>query len=208
MRVPRGVVAQLGERRVRNAKVGSSILLHSTRFCSAVESIQVHLSPLAPDGISVPIWCPKRGGQVSSGFASHVHRNRHGVSYFRPVVPLELRHYFGSPEMYRSLKAASLPKAKLRVRLVQVRVDVAFSFLRRTMPKKIHKDLRLELITMVGFNEFDRRRVSVTKGPSDTAASSKVAFEIPILGTNLRLPSVRFPDADRVADARLMSIAS
>src|SRR5204863_8929675 len=27
-----GVVAQLGERRVRNAKVGSSILLHSTRF--------------------------------------------------------------------------------------------------------------------------------------------------------------------------------
>src|SRR5581483_3303925 len=28
---PRGVVAQLGERRVRNAKVGSSILLNSTR---------------------------------------------------------------------------------------------------------------------------------------------------------------------------------
>src|SRR5207237_5024638 len=28
----RGVVAQLGERRVRNAKVGSSILLHSTRL--------------------------------------------------------------------------------------------------------------------------------------------------------------------------------
>src|SRR5229473_1730264 len=27
-----GVVAQLGERRVRNAKVGSSILLHSTNF--------------------------------------------------------------------------------------------------------------------------------------------------------------------------------
>src|SRR3954464_11286127 len=27
-----GVVAQLGERRVRNAKVGSSILLHSTKF--------------------------------------------------------------------------------------------------------------------------------------------------------------------------------
>src|SRR5438105_8283015 len=30
----RGVVAQLGERRVRNAKVGSSILLHSTKSCS------------------------------------------------------------------------------------------------------------------------------------------------------------------------------
>ncbi len=32
MRTLLGVVAQLGERRVRNAKVGSSILLHSTIF--------------------------------------------------------------------------------------------------------------------------------------------------------------------------------
>ncbi len=32
MRTLHGVVAQLGERRVRNAKVGSSILLHSTKI--------------------------------------------------------------------------------------------------------------------------------------------------------------------------------
>ncbi len=32
MRSSHGVVAQLGERRVRNAEVGSSILLHSTKI--------------------------------------------------------------------------------------------------------------------------------------------------------------------------------
>ena len=32
----RGAVAQLGERRVRNAKVGSSILLGSTKFLEGV----------------------------------------------------------------------------------------------------------------------------------------------------------------------------
>lgn len=54
------------------------------------------------------------------------------------------------------------------------------------MPKKIDNDLRLELRAMVDFNEFDQPRVSVNKGPGDTAASPKVPFEIPILGTNAR----------------------
>ncbi len=33
---PRGAVAQLGERRVRNAKVGSSILLGSTNWLESI----------------------------------------------------------------------------------------------------------------------------------------------------------------------------
>src|SRR4051812_35573038 len=41
-----GVVAQLGERRVRNAKVGSSILLHSTNFIS--KGISAHPAWVAP----------------------------------------------------------------------------------------------------------------------------------------------------------------
>src|SRR5258708_9123060 len=48
----RGVVAQLGERRVRNAKVGRSILLHSTKLHyarSAFSSATRGASACAPD---------------------------------------------------------------------------------------------------------------------------------------------------------------
>ena len=41
-----GVVAQLGERRVRNAKVGSSILLHSTNFPEKEDRERVGLGTL------------------------------------------------------------------------------------------------------------------------------------------------------------------
>jgi hypothetical protein len=36
--LPFGAVAQLGERRVRNAKVGSSILLRSTKFSAIIQA--------------------------------------------------------------------------------------------------------------------------------------------------------------------------
>ena len=60
----RGVVAQLGERRVRNAKVGSSILLHSTRLlkrngplarpvCFFAEAI--YLPAPVPDEDALPV---------------------------------------------------------------------------------------------------------------------------------------------------------
>ena len=44
----RGAVAQLGERRVRNAKVGSSILLRSTNFLDVLQKPTAVLSDRDP----------------------------------------------------------------------------------------------------------------------------------------------------------------
>ena len=38
-----GAVAQLGERRVRNAEVGSSILLGSTNFSNQINNLQLEI---------------------------------------------------------------------------------------------------------------------------------------------------------------------
>jgi hypothetical protein len=48
-----GAVAQLGERRVRNAKVGSSILLRSTKFSRHLREFFLNflsISPAVPSG--------------------------------------------------------------------------------------------------------------------------------------------------------------
>ncbi|WP_257249326.1 site-specific integrase [Burkholderia cepacia] len=42
---------------------------------------------------------------------SHLHRNRHGILYFRLTIPQEYRPYIGVSELYRSLGTASVREA-------------------------------------------------------------------------------------------------
>src|SRR6187399_1934820 len=66
---PRGDVAQLGERRVRNAKVGSSILLVSTTSFSTCRSGRFLLPEGSIAGVCAPISTPigDRDGSKTSG---------------------------------------------------------------------------------------------------------------------------------------------
>lgn len=42
---------------------------------------------------------------------AHLHRNRHGMLYFRLTIPQEYRPYIGVSELYRSLGTASVREA-------------------------------------------------------------------------------------------------
>lgn len=42
---------------------------------------------------------------------ANLHRNRYGILYFRGGVPQDLRHYFATAEIYKSLKTASVKQA-------------------------------------------------------------------------------------------------
>src|SRR6267378_3983346 len=69
-----GVVAQLGERRVRNAKVGSSILLHSTKSSQSRSGLTVrrsHVHFAQCHEVKAPRqWRLQAAGQTIGGFGS------------------------------------------------------------------------------------------------------------------------------------------
>jgi hypothetical protein len=117
---------------------------------------------------------------------SHLHRNRHGVFYFRRAVPADLRGYFPTRELYRSLKTASRSEAYRLVRLLSARVEFAFLLLRRFMPAKNNGLVTAKMITEVDLGELGCLRV--VREPHDTIEDFNAAFThaAKALGLSLR----------------------
>jgi hypothetical protein len=44
---------------------------------------------------------------------SHLHRSQSGILLFRIAIPADIRHHFGTKEIYRSLRTASVRQAEL-----------------------------------------------------------------------------------------------
>lgn len=61
---------------------------------------------------------------------AHLHRNRYGVLYFRIAIPRDLRPFFPTKEVYRSLCTASISKAIISVRKLTLAYTEAFAQLR------------------------------------------------------------------------------
>ena len=126
---------------------------------------------------------------MSVKLPSHLHRNRHGVFYFRRAVPPDLRGYFPCKEIYRSLKTANKNEAYSFVRYLSAQVEFSFTPLRRLMPNK-DDELKIELITEIDFDELGLPSLRVTREPHDTledynaavAGAMKALGQLPLPG--------------------------
>lgn len=61
---------------------------------------------------------------------AHLHRNRHGILYFRLSVPGDIQHLVGRREIYRSLNTASVREAADSAQTLRIAFRAAFSELR------------------------------------------------------------------------------
>jgi len=69
---------------------------------------------------------------------AHLHRNRHGILYFRLTIPREYRPYIGVSELYRSLGTASVREAVPLAQSLHNALRCAFSAI-DTRPKSEHE---------------------------------------------------------------------
>ena len=73
---------------------------------------------------------------------SHLHRNRHGILYFRLTIPGDLRHSFRRGEIYRSLGTPQVRQATEHVLTLQAAFRCLFNQLRDAiMNNKKHRIL-------------------------------------------------------------------
>ena len=105
-----GGVAQLGERRVRNAKVRSSILLISTKSSSR----PCHTRPFSFRRTSASKWS-NQVVQIERSMPAeiqHLQKRRHGIWYYRWAVPASvLARHSGLP---KELKRSTLSVSRWR----------------------------------------------------------------------------------------------
>ena len=61
---------------------------------------------------------------------AYLHRNRHGILYFRLTVPPDLRPVVGQAEIYRSLDTANVQRAADTAQTLQIEFRAIFRQLR------------------------------------------------------------------------------
>lgn len=70
---------------------------------------------------------------------ANLHRNRHGVLYFRIGVPQDLRRYFNTAEIYKSLKTASVKDASHHAQALSAAFKRTFLRIRQSSMLPIKK---------------------------------------------------------------------
>ena len=90
-----------------------------------------------------------------AGVPSFLWRSRHGIYYFRLVIPAELRPAFGDRrEIRRSLGACRRPEAVRRARRLAVRVETLFDELQATdNPFSSPDDVSARLAQLLDVND-------------------------------------------------------
>lgn len=73
---------------------------------------------------------------------SHLHRNRSGILHFRIAIPPDIRHYFNSNEIYRSLKTASIHDATPVAQTLSIAFKRVFSEIRQESMSDQNKALK------------------------------------------------------------------
>ncbi len=110
---------------------------------------------------------------LSTRLPSHLRRNRHGVFYFRRAVPLDLRRYFATRELYRSLGTARRSEAVRFVRIVSARVEAAFALLRGGVPEEEKELLQADLIMRIDLGELGMK-LEVEHEPHETEQAKEL----------------------------------
>jgi len=137
-----GGVAQLGERRVRNAKVGSSILLLSTKDLYLIEGQGIFAQTVAGSGLVSRNSVTQGKPAMAFKLPSNLHRNRYGVLYVRLRIPDDLRPLFGVRECWRSLGTSSVREAAGMAQIVKASLRRLFDELRRADPQLLPELVR------------------------------------------------------------------
>ncbi|PTQ79800.1 hypothetical protein C8R21_1224 [Nitrosospira multiformis] len=117
---------------------------------------------------------------------SHLCRSRNGNLYFRIAIPPDLRDYFQTKEIYRSLRTASVRDAKHAVHLLAGTFKQTFERIRQDImsgkSKKTDKGFEFDFITKIEFDGPPERRtiksVILQSEPHDTPETIKANEEL------------------------------
>ncbi|MRV74061.1 hypothetical protein GJ700_20335 [Duganella sp. FT92W] len=82
---------------------------------------------------------------------SHLHRSRSGILHFRIAIPPDLRHYFASNEIYKSLRTPDVRAAAIAAMTLSIKVKNLFAALRaepqqQTMANTKNQTFRMDYI--------------------------------------------------------------
>ncbi len=93
---------------------------------------------------------------------AHLHRNRHGVLYFRLTVPNDIRHLLGQREIYRSLSTSSVRQAAGAAQMLRIELGAVFRELRtRTMSKQEEPAVAVDFERLREFTRFTKQRLKL-----------------------------------------------
>lgn len=137
---------------------------------------------------------------------SHLHRNRCGILHFRIAIPADLRHHFGTAEVYRSLGTAKVTEAALPAQTLALSFKALFRQLRDSSmcatKKKLSSDdgTIIEFITEINFDEFKRpKSIKFTSEPGDPPGSMESAIRA-VLDVSPTARPVEVTSAQAVVD--------
>jgi len=93
---------------------------------------------------------------------AHLHRNRHGVLYFRLTVPGDIRHLLNQREIYRSLHTSSVRQAADAAQTLRIELGAIFSELRATiMPEQEKAATTVNLERLKDVTRFAKEKLKL-----------------------------------------------
>jgi hypothetical protein len=133
---------------------------------------------------SHPKSAPQERTDMAIKLPSHLHRSRSGTLHFRIAIPPDLRHYFASREIYRSLRTPSVRDATHTAQALSIAFKRVFSEIRqRNMsdrykaPKSAQTGSEFGLVVEFDFDEFMRpKNVKVKSEPDDAPDAMQSAL--------------------------------
>lgn len=93
---------------------------------------------------------------------AHLHRNRHGVLYFRLTVPNDIRHLLNQREIYRSLNTSSVRQAADAAQALRVAFGAIFGELRAaTMSEQEKTIAEVDLERLKEVTRFAKQKLKL-----------------------------------------------
>lgn len=92
---------------------------------------------------------------------AHLHRNRHGVLYFRLAVPADLRPTFGQAEIYRSLNTSSVRQAADAAQMLRIELWAIFRECRTTAMSEEEKTPSVDLQRLKDVMTFAKQKLKL-----------------------------------------------
>ncbi|HEY9827035.1 MAG TPA: DUF6538 domain-containing protein, partial [Stenomitos sp.] len=92
---------------------------------------------------------------------AHLHRNRHGVLYFRLAVPADLRPTFGQAEIYRSLNTSSVRQAADAAQTLRIELWAIFRECRNATMSKEEKTSPVDLQRLKDVLTFAKQKLKL-----------------------------------------------
>ena len=92
---------------------------------------------------------------------AHLHRNRHGVLYFRLAVPADLRPMLGQAEIYRSLNTSSVRQAADAAQTLRIELWAIFRECRTVTTQEEEKTPPVDLQRLKDVTAFAKQKLKL-----------------------------------------------